>query len=93
MCTGRGYIEIFYITGPSASDARHSCMGCTCSGARDARGSWGVQVLERGMRGVGGCTGRPGARDARGRWGVQILEQGMRGIAGVYWSRSKGCEG
>ena len=53
-------------------------------GAWDVRGTWGVQVLEQGMRGVEGWTYAvvvpclqslfqtigPGARDVRGTWGI-----------------------
>ncbi len=64
-------------------------LGCTGPGARDVRGTWGVQVLEQGMRGVPGvymswskgcegylgCTSH-GARDfVRGpRNGERIVE-------------------
>ena len=55
-------------------------MGCTGSGSRDVRGTWGVQVLEQGLRRLPGvyrswskgsegymeCTGPEQARDVRG---------------------------
>ena len=85
----------------SRSKGCEGYLGCTGPGARDVRGTWGVQVLEQGMRGVPGvymswskgCEGYLGCT-SHGARNVGGSCMGYTGhwVLGVYRPRSKGYE-